>query len=625
MPARENTFLSMEESAHYEGVSIRTMKRWIRDGKISPTKIKGKGRRKGHLENRIHYTQLSDKAQEAFLLDQGLLPEAKAEPKMSSDLKSWQKTTMLKRVAVVEEFLTAERDIPPGKKGGFQKHFAKMHGVSPQTLRRHLRNYKEGGREALAPLWTSGGSNRVITKEMEKFIHDDYMRPFGPPARETWERLCDAFKDKGPLPTYRTVAAHIKKMCPKDLQLLIRDPEAYNRKHSAYVPLKRPGNPNDLWYIDHKQLDIFIVDRGKAVRPWVTHVLDAASGKIVGAVVVITPDTDSIMTALVRAFRECGLPKAIYTDRGKDFMSHRFKGQNPKNKKVNYIEGFFAENGIKMILAAPKNPKEKGQIEATGNYYTSRMRGWPGSCGHNTRVRPKNLEALIKFGKLYTREECSLKFSELIKYRNAHPHSTTGKIPNDCYKDFTPIIPSPSRLAFMLMDVHQCKVRSSAIKIRETMYRHEDMWRLNGEEVEARRDPQDLRRAAIIYKDEFFCIAPEIKIGDYASPITKENVKMARRIKRSESQFKKKYIEQAGYIDDPLELAAHLSEKEREIEVIPRVQRAKVTSLHRKERLAKKIAEGFRDAPAKADARGKVTKISKNDRREQILGAFFGD
>ena len=625
MKPGEKDFLTTEEFLKYAAMSERTLRRRVADGGLSPIKTK-----RGLL---FHYTQLpDDKARKAFLLDQGLLPEATAEPEKPGNREPWRKKIALERKAIVEEWKRVEQNTLPGKKGQVQKIIAGKHNRSALTLRRYIRDYDRGGLGALEPEWNPGGKC-VLTKEIKQATHDIYMKLHGPSVRETYERICVAFKDKGPLPTYRTLAAHIKKTYPEGIQLLIRDPEAYNRKYSAHVPRSRPEKVNDLCYSDHKQLDIVIRHRGKAVRPWITIFLDAHSGKIVGSAVTITPDADAIAQAFVRAVRGHGLPKAIYIDRGKSYKSFKITGQKikvetihpPEDSKIERIAGLFGEMGVEVIWAAPYNAKEKGAIEATGNYFTSRMRGWLGFCGHNTKTRPKNLEALIKSGKLLTLKELSAKIDELIHDRNARPHSTTGKIPNDCYKGFTPPIPTEDVLAFLLMDVHQCKVRSSAVKIRETMYRHEDLWQLNGVTAEVRRDPQDLRRAAIIYNGEVFCIAPEIQVGDYASPLTKENVKMARRIKRSESQFRKKHIEQGGYINDPLELATHLSEKEQEIEVIPRVQKAKVTSLHRKERLARKVAEGLRDAPSKTRGQGKVARLPKDDRREQILGAFFGD
>jgi len=619
--------LGSTEFIRYARISLRTLRSRVKSGELKPTKEQGK--------LLFNFSQLpDDKAREAFLRDRGLLPEAKAEPGMPGDLKPWQKATMLKRVAVVEGFLAAEGDIPPGRKGGFQKHFAKMHGMSPQTLRRHLHNYKEGGREALAPLWNPGSLERVITKEMWEFIEDEFLKPLGPPLKEVYEKLSDTFKDHR-LPTYRTVAADMNKKRTKAQQLLIRDKEMYDRKYAPYVNRDYSGLAlNDLWFVDSKQLDIFIRHHGRVVRPWVTVFIDAASRKFVGWVVTLTPDADAIARAFVMAVQTHGLPKEIYCDRGKAFKSHKISGQKIKEKiatslkgpEFDRILGIWGEMGIKVRWAAPWNAREKGIIEAAFQLFTYRLRG-PGYCGHNIKVRPKKLAAEIKSGKLPTLGELSVKVDELILSRNARMHPSTKKIPNSCYETFIPVIPSKNLLAFLLMDVHHKKVRSSAVTIRETSYRHEDMWRLNGEEVEVRRDPKDLRQAAIIYKGEFFCVAPEIQIGDYASPLTKENMKMARKIKRSESQFRKKHVEQGGYIENPLKLAVHLSEKEREIEVTPRAPKTRVVSLHKKERLAKKVAEGLKEAPSRAEsgARDNVAKISKNDRREQILGAFFGD
>jgi transposase InsO family protein len=629
MGPREKEFLATEEFLKYAGISKRTLRRRVADGKLSPIKT-----RRGLL---FHYTQLpNDKAREEFLKDRGLLPETRVESEMPGDLKPWQKTIMLKREALVKEYLAADRDISPGKKGQFQKHFAKMHEMSPQTLRRHLRDYKQGGREALAPLWNPGGSERVITKEMEKFINGAYMRPYGPNAKEVHEELLVTFKDSPRLPTYRTVLAYIHKKWPKGQQLLIRDKEQWDRAHAPYVPRDwSQVDINECWFGDAKQIDVACLFRGKAIYPWYTAFLDAASRKFVGWILTSTPDADAIAQAFVYAAQKHGIPRVVYIDRGKAYKAHKITGEKIKAEGItpfktprsDRIAGIFGEMGIEVFWAAPYNAKEKGPIESAFRIFTHRLRGLPGYRGHNTKTRPRKLATEIRSGKLLAFAELSAKIDELILARNARPHPATRRSPDSYFKDFTPVIPSQNLLAFLLMDAHRKKVRASAVIVDETMYRHEDMWRLNGEEVEIRRDPQDLRRAAIIYSGEVFCIAPEVQVGDYASPLTKGNVKEFRQITRKTRQFRKQIIEQGGYIEDPLKLAVHLSEKGRKIEVAPRAPKAKVVSFHKKERLAKEVAEGLKEAPTKAESRGrgKMARISKNDRHEQILDALFGD
>jgi transposase InsO family protein len=619
-------FLTSQEFIKFSKIPERTFRRRIKEGKFISTKEGNK--------LLFHYTQLpDDKAREAFLQDRGLA-EAKAEPKIPANLKPWQRDTMLKREDLVKNYLAAEGDIPRGGKAQFQGLCAREHGISAQTLRRWTKDYKQSGRQALIPLWTPGNSERVITKAMEKFIGVEYMRPFGPPIKEVHEKLCIAFSGHH-LPTYRTIVDYIDRTWPKSQQLLVRDKEAWDRIYSPHV--KRDWGAvkvNEVWVGDAKQIDVACHYKGKPIFPWFTAFLDAASRKFVGWILTPTPNAAAIAQAFAYSAQEHGIPRVVYIDRGKAYKSRQITGERIKETEITPLKdfegrivGIFGEMGTEVFWAAPYNAREK-IIEPAFKIFTYRLRGLPGYRGHNTKTRPKKLAYEIRSGKLLPFEELSKKINEVVSARNARPHSTTGKIPNSYYDGITPAIPSKNLLAFLNMDVRKGRVGASAVTIDGLTYRHEDLFKLAGEEVEIRRDPRDIRQAAIIYKDTFYCIASEVQVAHYQSPLTLENVKEAKKIRRKARQYRAEIIKQGGHIEDPLRLAVYLNEKEREVEVTPRALGGKkVVSLHKKERLAKKVAEGLKESPQEAGERdrGGVVKMPKEDSLEdKIKRGLFG-
>jgi transposase InsO family protein len=619
-------FLTSSEFIRFSKIPERTFRRRIKEKKIISTKD----------GNRllIHYTQLpDDKAREAFLQDRGLAPEAKAEPKIPDNLKPWQRDTMLKREDLIKNYLAAEKDIPQGGKAQFQGLFAGKHGISDQTLRRWIKDYKQGGREALIPLWTPGNLKRVITKEMERFIGAEYMRPLGPPIKEVHEQLCIAFAGHR-LPTYRAVVDYIDRTWTKSEQLLVRDKEAWDRKYSPHV--KRDWGAvevNEVWIGDAKQIDIACLYKGKAVFPWFTAFLDAASRKFVGWVLTPTPNAAAVAQAFAYSTQGHGIPETVYIDRGKAYKARQITGERIKEAEIaplkdfeNRIVGIFGEIGTEVFWASPYNAREK-IIEPAFKIFTYRLRGLPGYRGHNTKTRPKKLAHEIRTGKLLSFEALSKKIDEVIHARNARPHSTTNKVPNSYYEGKTFPVPSKNLLAWLNMDVHKGKVGACTVTIDGLHYRHDDLFKLAGVEVEVRRDPHDIRQAAIIYRDDIYCFAGEVRVAHYRDPITLENIKEAKRIRRKASQWRGELIKQGGHIEDPLQLAVYLNEKEREIEVTPRPPRTKVTALHKKERLARKAAEGLKESPPEAGAggRGKVVKMPKEETLEdKIKHGLFG-
>jgi hypothetical protein len=620
--------LTTKEFLHYTNISERTLRYKVKRGELKPVK---KGRKLF-----FDFIQLPDDgAREAFLRDRGLLSEAKTGPKMPRDLKPWQKRIMIKRESLVKEYLGAEQDIPPGKKGDFQRHFAKMRDLSPQTLRRYIRGYKKGGREALAPAWNPGGAKRIITKEMEQFIGSKFLQPLGPTIAEVHEKLVAAFKGKcSRLPTYRTVADYINRKWSKGNQLLVRDKEEWNRLYSPYVSRDWGTEVNAVWIGDGKQVPVACLYKGKTIFPWFVAYLDAASRKFVGWILVPTHTAAASAQAFVYGAQRHGIPKVIYLDRGKSYKSRQIAGERIREEEISPLQdiestrivGIFGEMGIEIFWASPYNAREK-IIEPAFKIFTYRLRGLPGYRGHNTKTRPKKLAYEIRAGKLLSFEELSKKIDEIIHARNARPHSTTGKTPNSYYENLTPAIPSRNLLAFLNLDVHKKKVRACAVTIEGLTYRHEDLFKLAGEEVELRRDPADIRQAAIIYREELFCIAQEVQVAHYRSPLTLENVKEARKIRRKIRQFRAEIIKQGGHIENPLDLAIYLNEQEQTTGPEPRSPKAKVVSLHKKERLAKKVAESLKEAPPETEAggRGKITKLPREDTLEdKIRSGLFG-
>lgn len=599
MSKQDRYYLNKTEFLACSGISERTLYRKIKDGEIV-------SRKKG---NRLffHYLLIPDKkAQEAFLKDRGLLTvkdNKTDEKKNFINLKSWQKSEADKRLFIVKEFNAAIGDVPRGKIKSFKRRFAKSHSISRRTLDRRISDYKSGGYFALIPGWNNGEQDGIIDRKMEKFIDDTYMKPFGPSKKETYELLIDQFGDKREkLPHYRTVVDHINSKWTKGNQVLIRDKERWDRLYSPYV--RRDWNKiklNECWIGDAKQIDVACMFRKKAIFPWFTAFLDARSRKFVGWILTPIHDSWTIAQAYVYGVSQHGAPGTIYVDRGKPYKSILIAGTKVKKGKdeklfqdieKTIIPGVIRELGSEIYFAAPRNAREK-PIEPGFKIFTYRMTSLPGYRGHSIKHRPKKLANEIKTGKLLSFEELSAEVDRIINDRNNRPHSATGKIPNSYYDNHTPIIPSKDFLAYLLMDSCVKKVKDSTINIKELVYRHDELFKIAGESVEVRRDPKDIRSAAVIYQGKLFCFASLETPGHYRSPITLESVKTCQRIRKKIKKYSKKIIESEELINDPLQLAVDLEEKGK---VKPRDIRpasTKIKSLHVKERTAKDVVKGL--------------------------------
>ena len=522
-------------------------------------------------------------------------------------LKSWQIKTADKRLNIVKEFIQVSKNVPPKKRTKFKKSFSENRNIGSRTLDNWIKAYLHGGYQALVPDWKSGNQEKIITREMVKFIEKAYLQPLGPPVKKVHEDLCKAFAGKYQrFPTYRTIAAFINSKWPEKTQLLIRDKDAWDRLYSPFV--RRDWTKvelNETWIADNKQVDICCLYRGKAIFPWLTVCEEALSRKFVSWILVATPNALAIGQSFLYGVSKYGPPVTFYVDRGKDYKSTYIAGKKEK-RDINgdlvapALPGLVAQLGTEMFYAVGRNPREK-IIEPAFGIFTDRLKNLPGYRGHSTKTRPKKLDHEIKTGNLLTFEELSAKIDELLNERNARPHSTTGKTPDSYWEDYQAVIPSHHVLDFLLMDVHEATVRDSSVMVKGLLYRGDELFKLAGEKVEVRRDPKDIRRAAIIYKDQVFCHATLETPDHYRSKITLQSVQDAARIRKKIKQYCKAIIESEDIIENPLKVAVDLDQKEKVRVRDIRPADSKVVGLHRKEKLARDVSDAMRAADLHMD------------------------
>jgi putative transposase len=528
-------------------------------------------------------------------------------PKDPSQIKPWQKKIADRRLKIVKEFFQVRKDIPPKKLTEVKRKFSKHNNINYKTLNNWIFDYQHGGYQALVPNWNNGEYQSIITPEIAKFIEKNFLQPLGPPIKKVHEDLCKTFADKGlRLPTYRTVAAFIESKWTAGQQLLIRDKEAWNRLYDPFV--RRDWTKvelNEVWIGDHKQIDVACLYRGKAIFPWLTVVEEAKSRKFVGWILVPTPNALAIGQSFLYGVSKYGPPKTFYVDRGKDYKSKYIAGEKER-KDINgdlidpALPGLVANLGTEIFYAVGRNPREKICEPAFG-IFTDRSKDLPGYRGHSVKTRPKKLDHEIKTMNLLTFEELSVKIDDLLNERNARLHSTTGKTPDSYWEGFQPIIPSQHVLDYLLMDVQEATVKDSSVLIKGLLYRGDELFKLAGERVEVRRDPKDIRRAVIIYKEQVFCSASLETPDHYRSEIILQSVSDAARIRKKIKKFRKEIMESEDFIDDPLKLAVDLDQKEKIRQRDIRPADSKVISLHRREKLARSVSDTMRKSELKMD------------------------
>ncbi len=229
------------------------------------------------------------------------------------------------------------------------------------------------------------------------------------------------------------------------IQLIPESVLAYGRYGSRYWDAKylqkavreKPQLINEVWFGDHHMLNIFVVDRdGRIIRPWLTAWMDAASSALVGWMLTLQPNSDTIAESFARAavattgspFMD--LPRIVYIDNGKDYRSTRFEGSQVTDYEIGRLNDDFCGRsmlealGVGVKHAIPYWAWVKPIERMFGTLDRRWMRDFPGWCGDEPSQRPQELarqiRRMMETGEMMTFEAFSARFrAEVIdKYHN---------------------------------------------------------------------------------------------------------------------------------------------------------------------------------------------------------------
>lgn len=199
-------------------------------------------------------------------------------------------------------------------------------------------------------------------------------------------------KGLGPLTTHQ-VRTFILSKPLRDREKRSLGKDEYKQKNEVRVGRRIVTKLNEVWQMDHTEVDILLVDemdRGRiAGRPWVTMIICPLTRVIVGFYLSMRrPNIDTVAAALIFAvldkeaellrygkkpgiYPACGLPALIYTDNAAEFLS-------------DYLKLRCKRYGIRW----EHRPKDKkhygGAIERViGTFMTRHVHFLPGATGSN--------------------------------------------------------------------------------------------------------------------------------------------------------------------------------------------------------------------------------------------------
>ena len=272
--------------------------------------------------------------------------------------------------------------------------------------------------------------------------------PYHPDNMESSDKpACPKPQYYMPVPNHRKTVNRLLRHIPPQMVLYARNGyREWRAQYGLFVMRDRPLLVNESWQGDHHKFDLFVritihkehhgkvYEKEVAVRPTLTAWMDSATGCIVGWVISVTPNSDTIAEAFCRAAVLTpgspirGLPQTVIIDCGKDYKSRLLEdtpseltlnipNETELNKRFTGL-GLLPALGVKVTHALPYHPQSKsierhfGIIEKT---WVSKLPGW---CRNSISERPNNfqktLESLLANHQLLTLEEFVTHFQNVI-------------------------------------------------------------------------------------------------------------------------------------------------------------------------------------------------------------------
>lgn len=420
------------------------------------------------------------------------------------------------------------------------------------------------------------------------------------------------------IPSEATFRRRIDRDVAVAVKTLMRDGEkAFNDRCTPYIMrLYDKLEANDCWIADTHTLDIQSYDDKNSIhRLYLTAFLDAKSGVLTGWNITDSPNSQSTALALRHGIMRFGVPKEIYVDNGREFLTFDLGGKGHRTRKSDKNKSdpttILERLGIEMHNAIVRNAKAK-PIERT--FYTVKnqfSKLWDGFCGGTTIERPESLKRRIKDGKL----PCDYEIREILdawikNEYNLQPYGGSEQkykgmsrldVWNKTCSEMRKI--SESALNLMLMrTTRKQKIKRNGVYVticgekiwfmeaRETIMNLE-------KEVYVRYDPADLRTARIYdAKDDSFLFEwknASFLMVDFLEEM-QENIADAQKKIHSTKKFIK---EQVKGIEDSLSQEQRISMLDM---VIKSAENAEEFAIRKPKRIVPLIANEEPSALAKA-------------------------
>lgn len=281
------------------------------------------------------------------------------------------------------------------------------------------------------------------------FYLDENQPPVSKCLQELEIWLSDNHPDLLPFPSSSTFYRHINSDIKESLKVLGREGEkAFTDRCTPYIRRVYDNMESNEWWVgDTHTFDIISSDGKLLHRLHIVAFMDARSGIFVGWHITNQPSSQATLVALRKAILKYGIPKNIYVDNGREFLTKDVGGLGHRQKKSNEDEfrapPIIERLGIHMTNALVRNAKAKIIERRFRDVKDGLSRLFDTFTGGNIIERPEKLKDVLKGnqGVIPTDEELTVIVDDLIEnYFNYEIYNGSvakdkGKIKLQIYED----------------------------------------------------------------------------------------------------------------------------------------------------------------------------------------------
>jgi len=558
-------WLTLNEVAEFSNVHESTILRKIKKGVYGPEWVGyryNKNRYGKYIEINIDY--LPEDVKNKYLYGSSpfdIVPD-------TAEFEAHQKKQAQMKASIVKRFRRS------GMSGtDFIAEYNEKNGTdfSAQQLWRWQRKHARGGVDALID--NRGGYNRGYTsidKDVWEYFCNLYLT-----QQQRGIKLChDMTKKKFEnIPHVSTFERAVAKL-PRFTIIKYRYGE---HALEDYLPSMERSKTdifsNDIWFSDHHIIDVFVKSStGKRIkRLWLTVFFDARSNKVISFTArEAYPDADVIKQTLRKGIEECGVPKELYFDNGKDYRSKAF---NP-----DISLSLASKLGIKMIYAKPYHGQAK-TVERFFKTFEERFcKLFPTYTGKDAKNRPECMK--ISNDKILA---LAPEKDDFIAHLNAYIQDYNNTVskgadmenstPNEIYQKYLHELrkmPDCAEVFLLFGKTEKRTVHKNGITVFNNTYWGDGLIPHFGNEVNVCFDQMNLSRAYVYdNKGDYICTVYS-QIRTPFRHTTAEDYKEAERRRQLVKKMVKEYEPQLN-IDIYSEIAKQQLEEKQHTEEIGQV------------------------------------------------------